>query len=86
MKAPEATLAAIEAALAATGGDGYPCERERKEGSCIGDEMERDNANARKRSDGMRKGWMGYESRRMCPACAAHWHISCARNYALGLV
>lgn len=29
---------------------------------------------------GERKGWMGYDPRRMCDACAAYWHTECAAN------
>lgn len=48
-----------------------PCERGQR--NCI---------------DGMlaKKGWHALDARKMCASCACYWHLSCARNFALGVV
>jgi len=31
-------------------------------------------------------GWNSLDPRKMCGSCACYWHLSCARNFALGVV
>lgn len=35
---------------------------------------------------GQRKGWHEIKPSKMCASCACYWHLSCARNFALGVV
>lgn len=35
---------------------------------------------------GKRIGWHQADPRKMCAGCACYWHLSCARNFALGVV
>lgn len=35
---------------------------------------------------GKRKGWHEIKPQLMCASCACYWHLSCARNFALGVV
>jgi hypothetical protein len=32
------------------------------------------------------KGWHEADPKKMCASCACYWHLSCARNFALGVV
>ena len=32
------------------------------------------------------KGWHEIDPKKMCASCACYWHLSCARNFALGVV
>lgn len=36
--------------------------------------------------NGKRKGWHDIDPKKMCASCACCWHLSCARNFALGVV
>lgn len=82
MRAPDTVIDPIRDLVQLLNGPEWPCERSR---SCIDAEGARDEERAAKRSDGMRMGWHGYDPARMCPACAAAWHVACAYNFALGV-
>ena len=57
-----------------------PCDPPRSDGarSCVQAQLEPAN--------GERKGWHELDPKKMCASCACHWHLSCARNYALGVM
>lgn len=82
-KAPEEIAKAIQDLNLLLHGPAWPCDRKTR---CIEAETKRDAARALNRRDGMRLGWHGYDPHRMCPACAASWHVACAYNLALGIV
>jgi len=54
---------------------GFPAQR-----NCIDPQLE-----VTKR-DGTKPGWHNIDARKMCASCACYWHLSCARNFALGVV
>jgi len=35
---------------------------------------------------GRKLGWHDANPKKMCASCACYWHLSCARNFALGVV
>jgi hypothetical protein len=39
-----------------------------------------------KPAGGKRKGWHDIDPKKMCASCACYWHLSAARNFALGVV
>lgn len=82
MNAPEDVTKTIAATLELLNGAAWPCERA---SSCIEAETRLDSERAAKRRDGRRDGYHGYDPNRMCPACAATWHVACAYNFALGV-
>jgi hypothetical protein len=57
-----------------------PCDYTAIDGrqNCIDDQL--------KPKHDKRKGWHDIDSRKLCASCACYWHLSCARNFALGVV
>lgn len=56
-----------------------PCDIKTKDHrNCIDDQL--------KPKGSARVGWHEINPKKMCASCACYWHLSCARNFALGVV
>lgn len=40
----------------------------------------------RGRHGAIKIGWHDADPKKMCGSCACYWHLSCARNFALGVM
>lgn len=80
VRAPDAIRNALGALVDLAVGSSWPCSDLIGRVSCV-ERIGLHNTQS-KNPD---RGWHSYDVDKMCPACAAYWHISCARNFALGV-